>query len=165
MCTLHLLRFVVFCCGFASIYIPISFMVISMVHSWEKSLLTPIWGNKIDMNLICVLPVGWNWHEMYLWLLPNEIRPYLGRTCTSTPSGMVEVQNRSLGGHSPKSVFAPWHVRINNCICFSQFSLIVLIMPHPTPIGIRHGVLALVREGMRHSAITYWSRVSDSCYR
>ena len=36
---------------------------------------------------------------------------------------------------------------------FSQFSLIVLIMPRPTHIGIRHEVLALAREGMRRSAI------------
>ena len=37
---------------------------------------------------------------------------------------------------------------------FSQFSLIVLIMPRPTLIGIRHEVFALVREGMQQSAIT-----------
>ena len=35
----------------------------------------------------------------------------------------------------------------------SQFSLIVLIMPHPTPIDIRHQVLALAREGMWRSDI------------
>ena len=36
---------------------------------------------------------------------------------------------------------------------FSQLSLIVIIMPCPNPIGIRHGVLALVREGMWQSVI------------
>ena len=61
-------------------------------HSWKKGCCTPIWGNKIDMDLIFVLPVGWNWHEMYLWLLPNEIRPYLGWTSISMPSGIAEVQ-------------------------------------------------------------------------
>ena len=72
----------------------------------------------MDMDRIFVLPVGWYWHEMYLWLLPYEIQPYLGRTFTSMPSGIVEVQNRSLGGHSSKSAFALWQVRINNCIFF-----------------------------------------------
>ena len=38
-------------------------------------------------------------------------------------------------------------------IFFYQFSLIVLTMPHLTPIRIRHDVLALSHEGMRQSAI------------
>ena len=103
------------------------------------------------MDRIFVLPLGWFWHEMYLWLFPNEIRPY--RTFTLMPSGIVEVQNRSLGGYFPKSAFALWQVRINSCICYYQFSLIVLIMPHPTPIGIRHDVLALAHEVMWQSAV------------
>ena len=36
---------------------------------------------------------------------------------------------------------------------FFQFSMIVLIMPRPTSIGIRHEVLALACEGMWQSAI------------
>ena len=36
---------------------------------------------------------------------------------------------------------------------FSQFSLIILIMPHPTPIRIKHEVLALAGEGMWQSAV------------
>ena len=90
-------------------------------------------------------------HEMYPWALPIEIRPYLGWNFTSMPRGIVEVQN--LGGHFPKSAFALWQVRINNCIFFAQFSLIVLIMPRPTLIGVRHEVFALAREGLQHSAI------------
>ena len=39
------------------------------------------------------------------------------------------------------------------CCCFFQFSLIVLIMPHPTSICIRHGVPPLAREGMQQSTI------------
>ena len=46
---------------------------------------------------------------------------------------LVEVQTRSLAGHFPKPAFALWEVRINNCIFFSNFSLIVLIMTRPTP--------------------------------
>ena len=80
---------------------------------------TIIWGNNIYMGRINELPIGWNWHEMCLCLLPNEIRPYLGQTFTSMPSGIVEVQNRSLGGHFPKSAFALWQVWMNNCIFFS----------------------------------------------
>ena len=40
------------------------------------------------------------------------------------------------------------HLRI-----FSQFPLIILILSHPIPIGIRHDVLALAREGMWQSDI------------
>ena len=36
---------------------------------------------------------------------------------------------------------------------FSQFSLSVLTMPHPTPRGMRHEVFALALEGMRKSSI------------
>ena len=115
----------------------------------EKKLLHPHLRQKIDMDRIFVLPVGWNWHEMHLWLLPNEIQPYHGRTFTLMPNGIVEVQKRSLDGHFPKFAFALWQVGINNCIFFSQFSLIVLIMPRPTPIGIRHEVVALAHEDMR----------------
>ena len=43
----------------------------------EKGCYTPIWDSKIDMEWIYVLPVGWTWQEMYLWLLPNEIRHFL----------------------------------------------------------------------------------------
>ena len=125
---------------------------IFILHSWKKGCYTSIWCNKIDMHRMFVPPVVWNWHEMYLWLLPNKIRPYLSRIFTLVASGIVEVQNCSLGRHFPKSAFALWQVRINNCI-FSQFSLIVLIMLCPTLIGIKHEVLALAREGMRQSVL------------
>ena len=73
------------------------------VANWDtllgKCCYTPIWGNKTNVDRIFVLPVGWNWHEMYLWLLLTEIRHYLGRTFTSMSRGIVPVQNRSLGGH------------------------------------------------------------------
>ena len=65
---------------------------INHIHTWKKCHYTPIWGSKIGMDRIFELPVGWNWHEMYLWVLPNEIQPYLGRTVTSTPSGITEVK-------------------------------------------------------------------------
>ena len=100
------------------------------------------------MDQFCVLPVGWNWHTMYLLLVHTEIRPYHGHAFTSMPSGIVEVQNHSLGGHFPKSAFALWREEIDNCIFFSQFLLIVLIMPHSTPIGIRHEMLALAHGVM-----------------
>ena len=73
------------------------------VHSWnKKGCYTPIRGNEIDMAQISVLPVGCNWHKMYLWLLPNEIQPYFDWTFTSMPSWIIKVQNHSLGGHFPE---------------------------------------------------------------
>ena len=90
---------------------------------------------------------------MYLWLVPNEIRPNFGRTFTSMQSGIVEVQTSSLGGHSLKPAFVLWQVPINNFISFSQFSLNVIMMPRPTTMGTTHEVLALANEGMWKSAI------------
>ena len=75
------------------------------------------------------------WAKIGMKLLPNKIRPYLDWTFNSMPSG-IKVQNRSWGGHFPKSAFALWQIGINNCIYFSHCSLIVLIMPHPTSIVI-----------------------------
>ena len=98
-----------------------------------------------------MLPVGRNWHEIYLWLLLNEIRPYLGRTFTSITCGIVEFQNPSFGGISPN---LPSHCgKFGSILYFSQFSLIVLIKLCPTPIRIRHEVIALASEGMRQSVI------------
>ena len=89
---------------------------------------------------------------MYLWLVPNEIRPYLGRTFTIMPRGIVKVQNRRWS--IPQICFdtvANWNQRLH---IFSQFSLIVLIIiSHSTPIDIRHHVLALAHEGMWQSVI------------
>ena len=64
----------------------------------KQTLSHPHLGHTIDMDRILVIPVGWNWQEMYLWLLPNEIRCYLSRNFTSMATGIVQVQNRSLGG-------------------------------------------------------------------
>ena len=68
---------------------------LSEIHSWGKGCYIHIWGNKIGMDGIFVLPVGWNWHEIYLWLLPHEILPYIVRTFTLMPSGIVVVQTRT----------------------------------------------------------------------
>ena len=109
--------------------------------------------------------MGWNWHKTYLWMLPNKIRPYLGQTLTSMPSGIVDVQNHSLGGHFPKSASALWQVRINNCIFFSQFSLIAIIMPRQTPIIRYYAWSACTRPWGHTLKSCWWSRGSDSCYR
>ena len=54
-------------------------------HSWKKGCYTLICDQKIDINQLFVLPVDWNWQEMYLWLLPNESRLCLGWTSISMP--------------------------------------------------------------------------------
>ena len=38
---------------------------------------------------------------------------------------LFDVKNRNLAGHFPKPAFALWEVRINSCIFFSNFSLII----------------------------------------
>ena len=75
---------------------------LSDIHSWKKGCYTPISDNTIDMDRIFMLSVGWNWHEMYPWLLPSEIRPYPGQIFTSVLSGTIDVQNHSLGGRFPE---------------------------------------------------------------
>ena len=59
----------------------------------------------------------------FMWNVPvtppqrNSTIP--GRTFTSMPNGIVEVQKKCcLGGHFPTSTFAPWQVPFNNCIFF-----------------------------------------------
>ena len=37
----------------------------------EKLCYTPIWGKKFDMDRHFVLPMGWNWHEMYCECSPT----------------------------------------------------------------------------------------------
>ena len=128
-----------------------------------KSCCTSIWGNKINMNHIFVLPVGWNWHEMNLWL-PNEIWPYHGRTFTSVQSEIMEVQNRRLG-HFPKSAFALWQVRFNNCIYF--FLSIITDCSNNAPSNpCRYQVWSACACPWGHAGKCYClSRGSDSCHR
>ena len=66
-----------------------------IIHFWKMLLYRHL--RQVDMDRIFVLPVVWNWHEMYLWLLPNEIRPNFGQTFTSMPNGIIKIQYHSLG--------------------------------------------------------------------
>ena len=119
----------------------------------KKGCYTPIEDNKTYVDRTFVLPLGWNWHDMDPWLFPNEIRHYLGQTFNARSSGIVELRNHSIGGRSPKSIFTLWQLWINICIFFSKVFLIVRTMPRSTPMGIRHEVFALAREGIKQGAI------------
>ena len=55
------------------------------------------------------------------WLFPKEIRHYLGQTFNARSSGIVELQNHSIGGRSPKSIFTLWQLWINIYIFFQKF--------------------------------------------
>ena len=128
-----------------------------LAESWytlgKKGCYTPIEDNKTKVDRTFVFPLGWNWHDMDPWLFPNEIRHYLGQTSNARSSGIVELRNLSIGGRSPKSIFTLWQLWINICIFFSKVFLIVRTMPRPTPMGIRHEVFALAREGIKQGAI------------
>ena len=121
------------------------------IHPWKKAFTHPFKA-KIDMDRISVLPVGWNWHKMYLRVLPSEIRPYFGWTFTSLPSGIAEVQNHSLGGHFPN---LPSHCgKFESTITFfSQFLLVVLIM-HVAHQGMWQRAIA-GHMGLVHAAINH----------
>ena len=114
-----------------------------LIYTLGKGCYAPIWGNKIDMDRIVVLSVDWNWHEMYPWLLPNEIWPYLGWTFTSMPRGIVEVQTLQLRCAFSQIYLCTVASSNQQLYIFSQFTLIVLIMRRPTLTGIGHEVLAL----------------------
>ena len=137
-------------------YMPHKVLCIQMLM-----LLHPIWRNEIDMDRSFVLPMGWNWLEMYMWLLPNEIWPYLGRSYTSKQSEIVEVQNLSLSGHFPKSDFALWQVRINNCIFFSI--LTDCSNNAPSNPYIDQALSACTCPWGPVAKRYCWSRGSDSC--
>ena len=113
------------------------------------------------MDRIFVFQISWNWHEIYLWLLPIEIQPYLGRIFTSMPSGIIKLQNCSLVGHFPEFALALWQVGINNCIFFPIFTDCSK-MPCPTPISISNEVVALTREDMRQSVIAGYVGLTHS---
>ena len=82
---------------------------------------------------------------------PQQSPTLSWRTFTSMPSGIVEVQNRSC--HYPKICLCTVVSSNRQLQIFSQFSLIIQIMSRPTPICIRHEVLALGGKGMWQSAI------------
>ena len=95
------------------------FMCVTALTLWENVFYTPIWGiyGYIYGSNFCDSTgpkLTWNVPVT----APNEIRPYFGQTCIWIPSGIVEVPNHGLGGHFPKSAFALWQVRNNNCIFF-----------------------------------------------
>ena len=119
----------------------------------KKGCYTPTEDNKTNVDQTFVFPLGWNWHDMDPWLFPNEIRHYFGQTFNARSSGIVELRNHSISGRSPKSNFTLWQLWINICIFFSKVFLIVRTMPRPTPVGIRHEVFALAREGIKQGAI------------
>ena len=137
----------------------------SKVLSWERKFARPpfeaiksIWAN--------FFPTGWKCHGMYLWMLPNESRPYLGHTFSSMPKGSSATLSAQCqrDHRSPKPQLRWSFPQI--CLrtvassnqqlhIFSQFPLIIqkLLMPRPTPIDIRHEVLAFACEGIWRSAI------------
>ena len=119
----------------------------------KKGCYTPIEDNKTNVDWTFVFPLGWNWHDMDPWLFPNEIWHYLGQTCNARSSGIVELRNHSIGGHSP-------HINLHTVTTlnqylhiFSKVFLIVRTMPRPTPMGYRHEVFALAHEGINQGAI------------
>ena len=124
-----------------------------ILHPWQKNCYTSIEDNKTNVDRTFVFPLGWNWQDMDPWVFPNEIRHCLGQTFNARSSGIVELRNHSIGGRSPKSIYTLWQLWINICIFFSFFFSIVRTMPHPTPMGIRHEVFALAREGINQCAI------------
>ena len=115
----------------------------------KKGCYTPIEDNKTNVDRTFVLPLGWNLHDMDPWLFHNEILHYLGQTFNARSSGIVELRNHSIGGRSPKSIFTLWQLWINICIFFKSFS----DCSNNAPMGIRHEVFALAREGIKQGAI------------
>ena len=138
----------------------VGLLIKSMKYTLGKNgCYTPIEDNKTNVDRTFVFPLGWNWHDMDPWVFHNEIRHYFGQTFNARSGGIVELRNHSIGGRSPKSIFTLWQLWINICIFFQKFFPIVRTMPRPTPMGIRHEVFALAREG-------YCCPCGfDSCYR
>ena len=100
----------------------VCFFLLSLYTLGKKGCYTPIEDNKTNVDRTFVFPLGWNWHDMDLWLFPNEIRHYLGQTFNARSSGIAELRNHSIGGRSPKSIFTLWQLWITICIFFKSFS-------------------------------------------
>ena len=99
------------------------------------------------------------WIELLCFHLA-EIGMIWTRDCSQTKS------NTTLGRHSMQGqvgssssettvkVVIPPNQSLNQYLhFFSKVFLIVRTMPHPTPMGIRHEVFALAREGIKQGAI------------
>ena len=101
--------------------LPVSSRYCCFYTLGKKGCYTPIEDNKTNVDRTFVFPLGWNWHDMDPWFFPNEIRHYHGQTFNARSSGIVELQNHSIGGRSPKSIFTLWQLWINICIFFQTF--------------------------------------------
>ena len=113
----------------------------------KKGCYTRIEDNRTNVDRKFVFPLGWNWHDMDPWLFPNEIRHYLGQTFNASSSGIVERWSfPQINLHTVTTLNQYLHI-------FSEVFLIVRTMPRPTPMGIRHEVFALAREGIKQGAI------------
>ena len=124
-----------------------------VIHSWKKGYYTPIEDNKTNVDRTFVFPLGWNWHDMDPWLFPNEIRHYLGQTFNARSTGIVEIRNPQYRWSFPQINLHTVTTLNQYLHIFSKVFLIFRTMPRPTPMGIRHEVFALAREGIKQGAI------------
>ena len=88
-----------------------------LIHTWTKRLLHPHvrqW-NRYGRNFCDYSGLRLTWNAPVTAPHRNPTLPCR----TSMPSGIVEDQRCSLGGHSPKSALALCQVQINNCISFT----------------------------------------------
>ena len=79
---------------------------IAVIYTLGKKVVIPLPFEAITLIWIEFfgLLVGWNSHGIYPWLLINEIQPFLGRTFTSVPSRIVEVQKLQLRWSFPQII-------------------------------------------------------------
>ena len=74
-----------------------------------KVVTPPFEALKSISDRIFVFPVGWNWHEMYLWVFPIKIRPYYFSWSSLTPGPYHRLFNHvlSLGFGNQASLSTP----------------------------------------------------------
>ena len=120
----------------------------------KKGCYTPIEDNKTNVDRTFVFPLGCNWHDPAGPVIApqrNPTLPWADIQCKvkwdrRAPKPHYRWSFPQINLHTMTTLNQYLHI-------FSKVFLIVRTMPRPTPMGIRHEVFALAREGIKQGAI------------
>ena len=119
----------------------------------KKGCYTPIEDNKTNVDRIFVFPLGLKlaWYGPVIVPQRNPTLPWADIQCKvkwdrRAPKPQYRWSFPQINLHTVTTLNQYLHI-------FSNVFLIVRTMPRPTPMGIRHEVFALAREGIKQGAI------------
>ena len=124
-----------------------------MIHSWQERLLHHHWRqwNQCGSNFCVSTWLKLAWYGPVIVPQRNPTLPWADIQCKvkwdrRAPKPQYRWSFPQINLHTVTTLNQYLHI-------FSKVFLIVRTMPHPTPMGIRHEVFALAREGIKQGAI------------